>query len=242
MVMGSGVADDETFECVLEERLNRENDANTYAGYEILNFGVGGYGPIRRLVALENKVLSFKPNTVFSVAHTRDYYHAISLLVHKTRTGVAIPYEHLREIVRKAGIDEQTSEVEAVRRLRPFGDEIVAWTYQRTAEICRQHGLVPLWILLPSGVGVREDENSATLIRYAEKAGFVVLNLMDIYENQDVENLRVAVWDWHPNSRGHTVIADRLYNALLKNENIIPDAHFTPTFSAEPINGSGSLK
>ena len=243
MVMGSGVADNETFECVLEKRLNSENDTNTYASCEILNFGVGGYGPIRRLMALEKKALLFKPNAVFSVAHTRDYYHAISLLVRMSQRGVDIPYQHLREIVRKAGIDAKTSEVEAVRRLRPFGDEIVAWSYRRTAEICRQHSLVPVWILLPSGVGVREDENSATLTRYAEEAGFIVLNLMDIYENQDAEKLRVAAWDWHPNSRGHTVIADRLYNELLKNEILL--AHVTQkTFSAEPINGnrSGSLK
>ncbi len=229
----------------MEKRLNSENDTNTYASCEILNFGVGGYGPIRRLMALEKKALLFKPNAVFSVAHTRDYYHAISLLVRMSQRGVDIPYQHLREIVRKAGIDDKTSEVEAFRRLRPFGDKIVAWSYRRTAEICREHGLVPVWILLPSGVGVREDENSATLTRYAEEAGFIVLNLMDIYKNQDAENLRVAVWDWHPNSRGHTVIADRLYNELLKTEKIIPHAHFTPKmFSAEPINGnpSGSLK
>lgn len=237
IVMGSGVADGEAFESVLEARLNRENDRSTYASYEILNFGVGGYGPIRRLMALENKALSFGPHAVFTVAHTRDYYHAIHLLVLKSQAGVDIPYDHLREIVRKAGIDGKITQDEAARRLKPFGDEIVAWAYRRTAEICQQRGLIPVWILLPSGVGVREDEDTAKLVRFAEEAGFAVLNLLDIFEGREPESLRTAVWDWHPNSRGHRLVADRLYQELLA-KNMIP---FTPgstkTSSVEAILG-----
>ncbi|NIV00717.1 MAG: hypothetical protein GWN55_05220 [Phycisphaerae bacterium] len=244
VVMGSGVADGKTFEWVLEERLNHENDGRTYARYEILNFGVGGYGPISRLMALENKALSFEPNAVFSVAHTRDYFHAINLLVHMNRLGVESPYGFLREIVGKAGIDAKMTEIEAARALNPFGDEIVAWAYRRTAEVCQQQGLVPVWILMPSGVGVREDKNTAKLTRFARNAGFTVLNLLDVFDNKKVGSLRTAAWDWHPNARAHRLIADRLYNELLTTQGMLPFVHSTNQTSAKALDSSrsGSLR
>jgi hypothetical protein len=42
-VMGSGAADGEVFEAVLENRLNTEYGGEAYERYEILNFGVAGY-------------------------------------------------------------------------------------------------------------------------------------------------------------------------------------------------------
>ena len=216
LTMGSGVEDNEICEWVLEERLNRENQGGTYAKYEILNFSVGGYGPIRRMMTLENKALPFQPNAVFFVAHPRDYHHAIHLLVLKSRAGVDIPYDYLKEIVHKAGVDKETSEAEAARRLKPYGDEIVAWSYRRTMEICKERGILPVWILMPSGVGMYEPEDFSKLTRFAGEAGFIVLDLSHIFDNQEAESLRVAPWDWHPNAKGHRLIAHRLHDALLE--------------------------
>ncbi|RMD95041.1 MAG: hypothetical protein D6813_01090 [Calditrichaeota bacterium] len=227
LVMGSGVADGQTFECFLENRLNQGSDGEIYNKYEILNFGVGGYGPIRRMMALERKALSFGPNAVFSVAHSRDYFHAITFLIHMNKIGVEIPYKGLREIVRKANINPNLTETEAERRLRIYGDEIVSWAYRRMAAICKENGIVPVWILMPSGVGVREDENSAKLTHFAEDAGFIVINILDVFANKKVEDLRVAPWDWHCNASGHKLIADRLYNELIKRKTIIPIYHIT---------------
>ncbi len=41
-VMGYGVADNEDFDSLLEDRLNREHNREPYTGYEILNFAVPG--------------------------------------------------------------------------------------------------------------------------------------------------------------------------------------------------------
>ena len=42
----------------------------------------------------------------------------------------------------------------------------------------------------------------------AEAAGFETLNLSDIYVGQELGDLKVAEWDWHPNARGHALIAE----------------------------------
>ena len=66
------------------------------------------------------------------------------------------------------------------------------------------------------------EEEVAQLARLAEDAGFVVLNLSDAYQNQDLESLVVAYWDKHPNARGHQLIAEDLYRKLWEKEEEIP--------------------
>ena len=52
-VMGNGVADGETFEALVEERLNREFATGPARRYEILNFGVDGYALPQQIAMLE---------------------------------------------------------------------------------------------------------------------------------------------------------------------------------------------
>ena len=59
-VMGSGVNNDETFEALLEERLNREAAGGKYTRIEILNFAVAGYTPTESLAVLEQRVFGFR--------------------------------------------------------------------------------------------------------------------------------------------------------------------------------------
>lgn len=222
--MGWGVADNETFEWLLEERLNRENDGEAYARYEILNFGVRGYSPLQELLLLETKVLSFEPDAIFYTAHRRERENSILHLVKMTQQQIDVPYEYLREVVRKAGINEQTSETMAKRHLIPFGDEMLSWTYRRIVENCQQRGILPVWIYVPS---IRDIDRSnpkeiADLIHLAEETGFVVLNVSDVYENQDAEAIRVSDLDWHPNAQGHQLISDQLYEALRDKDETIP--------------------
>jgi lysophospholipase L1-like esterase len=66
------------------------------------------------------------------------------------------------------------------------------------------------------------EEEITRLSRLAEESGFIVLNLSGAYENQDEESLVVAYWDKHPNAKGHRLIAEHLYRALLENQEAIP--------------------
>jgi lysophospholipase L1-like esterase len=75
---------------------------------------------------------------------------------------------------------------------------------------------------MPTLENALRDEEIAHLSRVAEEAGFVILDLSDAYDNQDVESLVVAYWDKHPNAKGHRLIAEDLYRKLREKGEVIP--------------------
>jgi D-alanyl-lipoteichoic acid acyltransferase DltB (MBOAT superfamily) len=219
-VMGWGVEDGATFEALLERRLNSERAGQPFPKYEILNFGVPGYQPPQQLVALE-KALKFEPNAVFYVATGRELSRAGWYLVEVVQKRLAIPYSFLQEIVAKAGLNPDMDEATARRRLASFQPEILLGVYRHIAEECRKRGLVAVWIYLPQ---VREgiwQEETPEMLRIAAAAGFVIVDLADVYKNERVEAIRLAEWDQHPNSRGHQLIAARLHEALQAKRDVV---------------------
>jgi hypothetical protein len=58
-VMGNGVADNETFENLVEQRLNQTLVPGRYNRVEFLNFGVDGYSLPQQLALLEDRVFAF---------------------------------------------------------------------------------------------------------------------------------------------------------------------------------------
>ena len=221
-VMGLGVADGEDFGWLLEERLNRENTESQYAGYEILNFAVPGYSPIQNLMTLEQKVVSFQPSALFYVAHQREEEAAVLYLADRISAEAALPYPDLIELAHQEGAEPGLTKVENERRLQPIGDEILARTYRRIVETTRAHGILPVWIFMPTLEFPLQEEEIARLSRVADEAGFIVLDLSDAYDNEDQESLVVAYWDKHPNVKGHRLIAEDLYRKLWEKEEEVP--------------------
>jgi len=218
---GSGVADNETFEWILEERLNKASNGGKYANYEILNFSAPGYSPLQELVVFENKVLDFAPDALFYMASPREDISSARHLMAAARNGVAIPYDYLQEIVQKAKINAKITEAEAMKRF-DLSEELLAWLYPRFAEICRQHNILPVYIYTPVLQKVENDPvKEARFMGFAREAGFKIIDISDAYENHDTDLLRVAEWDWHPNAEGHRLLADRLYKALRDNQEIL---------------------
>jgi D-alanyl-lipoteichoic acid acyltransferase DltB (MBOAT superfamily) len=228
-VMGWGVEDNQTFEVLLEDHLNREHAGKYRVKYEILNFGTPGYQPLQQLMVLEEKAFAFGPNTVFYVAAGREASRSALYLAEVVRNKVDIPYDYLRKVVQQAGIDAKTPETFALKRLEPFRNEMLSWLYRRIVQGCKERGSLPVWIFLPQ---VREglwQEETAGIFQIAEEAGFIILDLSDVYKNQDITSLRLAEWDDHPNVKGHQLIAARLYEAILEKEALIfPYLHVQP--------------
>ncbi|HVF62997.1 MAG TPA: hypothetical protein VNE58_03265 [Casimicrobiaceae bacterium] len=211
-VMGWGVGDGETFESILESRLNRER-SNADPRYEILNFAVPGHQPPNQMTVLD-KALAFGPNAVFYVAAGREMSRASSSLAAAVHKRIDIPFESLREVVRLAGLERGMDEATLNKRLVPFRAEILSKVYANIVERSRAHRAVPVLIFLPQvREGTWQEETPETL-RIAKEAGFTVINLADIYKNHDIATLRLAEWDDHPSRAGHMLVADRLYESL----------------------------
>jgi hypothetical protein len=116
--------------------------------------------------------------------------------------------------VQRAGVDASTEKTTAERRLVPFRTQILSWIYQRIVAECREHGAVPVFVFLPQVYSGHWQGETPETLRLATEAGFVVLDLGDVYANQDINTVRLAEWDNHPNATAHRLIADRLYEEL----------------------------
>ena len=221
--MGSGVADDQTFESLLENRMNQENGGKgPYAKYEVLNFAVGTYSPLQQLWVLEHKTVDFEPDALLFAAHFSDEETSIRHLVNSIRAGVDIPYEYLDEVLRMAGVGRNTPAAVAEKRLQPYGQDVLAWGYRHIVEDCRKRGVRPVWIYLSlPGMDAPKD-SIATQTRLAMEAGFVTIDLSDWPAHEDATSLQTAEWDRHPNVKGHRLIAEKLYEALHEKREI-PD-------------------
>ncbi|MCK0103941.1 hypothetical protein [Pseudohalocynthiibacter sp. F2068] len=208
--MGAGVADNETF----ESRLERQINANNQTTVEVLNFAIADYEPARRLLSLERKIWPFAPDVVFYIAHKND--SDVRHLVDKFLAETPLPYAFLEDTIKKAGVTPEMEKSDISRRLLPLGSEIAGEIYREFAGNVRNHGALPVWVYLPSTTPYSGPDETARILReMAQEAGFIILDLEDMYEGQDVSPLWIASWDQHPNARGHQIIADEIYNRML---------------------------
>ncbi|HEY6112444.1 MAG TPA: hypothetical protein VIV62_08005 [Chthoniobacterales bacterium] len=224
--MNKEVPNNKLWEAVLEERLNRENDHKAVKHYEILNFAAATHSTLQRLAMFETRALSFEPDILFYIGHPSDRLKANNRLAEVVMSGTAIPYDYLRDIVKKADVSADMPMRQLGARLRPYSDEIVAGTYRRIVDICRERNILPVFIYLPNLRGLGEEETPDHL-RFAAEAGFNVLNMSGVFNGIDEQTLHRNDYDFHPNAKGHRIIADRLYEALQKNPALLQKTQVT---------------
>lgn len=213
-VMGWGVADGETFESLVESRLNNEKTLERVDRVEFLNLGVPGYDPPQQLFSLE-KALAFSPDAVFYVATGRELSRATRSLVTAVREGIPIPFAPLQALLARAGIHRGMDEASAMKAIAPVRDDILAAVYGQIVEQCAARDVQPVWVFLPQVTSGAWEEETAKARELAAQAGFVIVDMSDVYKTVDYKALRLAEWDDHPNRAGHHVIAERFYQELL---------------------------
>jgi D-alanyl-lipoteichoic acid acyltransferase DltB (MBOAT superfamily) len=212
-VMGWGVGDRETFEALVEERLNASPVGARYKRAELLNFGVPGYQPPQQMPAFERS-LQLHPNAVFYFATGRELSRAADYLAEAVTKKLPIPYPRLQAIVNQSGVRADMDEATLKRHLQPHQAEILQAVYDHIGRGSLDRGIHPVWIFLPQ---VREglwQEETGPAEQAARAAGFSVINLQDVYKGHDIATIRLAEWDDHPNRMGHELVARRLYDAI----------------------------
>jgi hypothetical protein len=240
-VMGTFVGDDEPFDNVLEDRLN---EASGPGGprYEVLNFAVTNHSLTQELAMLEARVLAFEPDIVMVTIPSQGRHRSVEHLVQFLSGGRDVPYPELDAILGRAGLDADMTDglpipFETVRRLaeslglntrmpyteaearaRDVTPELTAWTLDRIASVARSHGARPVLLGLDNAIGPPDEE--VPELGMARRAGFVVLDLFDVYARAEVplDDLRVTSWDNHPNALGHRIVAERLHQELMANQ------------------------
>jgi hypothetical protein len=236
-VMGNGVADHETFEAVLEARLNRDLSSEGGRRFEILNFGVDGYALLQQLAILEDRVLEFSPDMVVVTNYHQNELMTDNYLVKLLSAGarfpddaiqgyldgeglpdafrgnIPVPYEWARAVFRSIGMQPRMLQAEANARMRRVTGAVNDRAIERIAEIGRSMGISIVVLGLDAVVenAPREVPNQGAI----QTQQLPFLNLFDVFPPERRVELRVTPWDDHPNAEGHRLIAERLFEELV---------------------------
>jgi hypothetical protein len=239
-IMGSGVADDETIAALLTTRLAAAADSAPGTRFEVLNFGVAGYSLLQQLAMLDDRAVRFQPDLVVITDSPWLREPVVSHLLDVVGSRVAIPYAGLDSIITRSGVHALSDAgypipfhvtrsavgylglkarmpwAEADRQLRIRADTIVDWTLREIARVARSHGATPVFLALD--VVVDSPSSDANALRSAKSAGFVVFDLLDIWQGRDKPALRIAPWDEHPNVAGNRLVAERLFELVWQHK------------------------
>jgi hypothetical protein len=213
-VFGSGVADGEPFTAQLERRLNAGPEPGALR-YEVLNFGAPAHSLLQEYATLQEDALRFAPDVVVVTGYVHLAQETASHLAGVVAGGVPIPYPGLDSILRRWHASPRLPWRELQGVLRVASDDVHAWTLREIAAECRRRGIVPVYLVLDI---VRPPGDASRSKRQAAEAGFVVLDLLDVYGPPEGHAaLAAAPWDAHPNAAGHALIADRLLAELRRH-------------------------
>ena len=220
VVMGYGVRESEVFTEIVEQRLNRTQATEGHR-FELLNFGVGKYYPLHIAASLREKVFSFDPDAVYYVAHQGEYYGPISHVAKYRFARYSLLYSCLDDIVRKAGITDETPWGSMEHLLLPHAKQITRCIYEGIVADCRARGILPVWIYMPVPGVVEVSMNTEEIVSLAEQTGFVVIDLSHWADGRKPEEVKLATSDYHANALGHQLIADELFKALVTRQKVL---------------------
>ena len=139
--VGSGVKDAETFENLVEDRLNDKDPAGAGTKYEILNLSVGGYGVLRKLIQLERKGFEFAPDAVIFSVNAGDRVFDLGDLSTAVLTNLEIPYDHLNDLIEETGVNKHLRDLVIQRRLQSHIPALYRWAFDRLSQQCSRRGV-----------------------------------------------------------------------------------------------------
>ena len=160
--MAAGVEAEQSFEALLEERLNREAATRAQGPFEILNFGVAGYSPLQMLYQLDRKVFGFDPDMAMFVGHESDLRATSRWWARMVHTSVLPRNAFNDDLLRRSGLTADAGPNETRRRLRPFEPELLGWVYRQFVAECRERGVTPSFVYLEK---VTDDARSGCVAR-----------------------------------------------------------------------------
>src|SRR5688572_509069 len=220
-VFGGGVKDGETFEQLVEDRLNREVSPRSGLKFEVLNFGVVNYTLMQQAIILSNgRVGVFQPDAVMIVGHQADLRSICDYVWRELQAGRSFPAP-VEQVVRKAGVTTDMEQPAALKKLLPYAEDIAALALKDAGAEIRRMGAEPVFAIIPTPARKTVQKESQLLIDLAKAAGFAILNLADAFTKADLAKTDLAKLvlgktDLQPNAEGHKVLAGRLYDGLTR--------------------------
>ena len=225
---GHKLRGEDTYPQILEELLN-ESSAETGYQYEVLNLAVTGYGTQDESLTLKYKGLQWNPDLVLigyvfndpesePVQKLSAYFHSPRWWEHFHLTRL-VALSKRRWDIQRLGHGKYLDYLHADQSshwqgaLKSF-DDIRKMTSERNLNV--------MLVIFP--VFPLQDENwnnypylelHQKIASEAKKRGFQVLDLYDIYKDQEPEDIRLSSTDGHPSPYGNAIAARAIYIKLL---------------------------
>ena len=213
-VMGAGVENDETFESIIEQKLNENINNKDIQNFELLNFSVGGYGLIQQVTVAHEQVFDFEPDLILYIAQPGEVRRTVERFLPALLKGHKIRTPELKEAMKDAGISAGMDRAKAKELLYEKSEELVEWGYGEIARLAEDHNAETVLVYLPNTARRFEPQEITYLDDLAGKLGYKTINLEGVYGSHSLEKLQIAPWDLHPNPVGHKLIADKLFEEL----------------------------
>jgi D-alanyl-lipoteichoic acid acyltransferase DltB (MBOAT superfamily) len=215
--MGGGVTNDEVYEAVLEDNLNRHHADGYYSNHEVLNFSVGGYGMLHKFMIAEQKIDRFEPDmvllTIFNTEDRRTLGHLAALV----SADIEIPYAEIRQIVQQSGARSDMTRAMIETRLRPYVDDVITWSMRRLVELSAERGFTLAAIYMPhleELTSIVDEPRADRLDQSMQAAGLEPIRVSDIFDGQDLEAMKLSEWDAHFSVSAHKVVGEYLARRL----------------------------
>ena len=245
--MGWGVRNDQVFEQIAEDKLNAELSPRTGKNYEMLNFSVGGYTVIQYVLLAEGKLKDFAPDVLFVTTHAGEGSRVVANVLKSYAKDVTFTPE-IQAIIEKSGIEKGMPYSDQKRRLDEFEEELVRWGYENVLRICKEEGILPIWLFVPRTTDHIPDLEGNTMnvtesARWSEVArdmGFTeIWSLNGAFdEYTEVSEIQLAEWDTHPNILGHELLGDKMFDAITARPDVLgeeTEEEATPEEATEEV-------
>lgn len=220
---GSGVRDDETYENVVEDRLNRELGPLTGKKFEVLNFSIPGSSATQKLAMFEKRVFDFHPDVVLYIAYSKELDWVFESVPHLIKNRLVGEFPFVERAIGRAGIVIESGQrppekIVLASKLAPYASDALHAVLERFRDGARARGIRPALVLNESlDDGPARSDKLGLVAQIGRSLELPVLDLNGSFAGvKDPRSLWIAPWDTHPNAEGHRLLAERLYTLLLK--------------------------
>jgi hypothetical protein len=219
--MGSGVANEEVFETIVEDSLNRLGIIEDVDSIEILNFSISGIHMPQHVGIVEDRINTYSPDVLVYTAHPSEKFRALRKFAYVLRSFEGIEaYPYLSGLKKELNITEQDTEPQVMRRLSPYRDDLYEWGLKRISEFCEEHGMSMIYLDVPDLGRFVQKEDRSELIELCRDYGFYYVDLWPAFDGYDKNQLMTAEFDQHPNEVGHLLIAEYLLRQIRKDDEL----------------------
>ncbi len=213
--VGLGVDDSRGFEPLVERSLRKWSKENGGPAVEFLNFAQPGKSPGQRWDHFMRVAWLTEPDVVLFESTHADIGWDERRLVELLPRGIGWDSPVYGDLFTRIGIKPGETSADYQKALFAHRWELIGQVYKTVAADCRARGIPCLWVLIPRVGRPVEPADHRRLLDLARASGFsTVVDISDAYDGLDPMDLAIRPNDYHPNARGHALLAERLDGKL----------------------------